>query len=181
MTVLIAYASVHGSTASIARRIGDVLAGHGERTDVRPMDELREREPPDGVHGHDAFVLGSAVHEMRWLPSATEFVSRNRDVLSGRPVWLFSVGMPAALREPWRRLAPKEEKDVTEPLLRLLGPEGHRLFSGVIRPEHLPRSGRLMFRALGLRYGDYRDWDDVRRWADEIAGSLAADRRRAAL
>ncbi|QFG21273.1 flavodoxin domain-containing protein [Actinomadura sp. WMMB 499] len=176
MNVLIAYASVHGSTASIAHRIGEVLAGHGERTEVRPMDELG-----DGVHGHDAFVLGSAVHEMTWLPPATEFVSRNRDVLADRPVWLFSVGMPAALREPWRRLAPKEESDITEPLLRLLTPEGHRLFSGVIRPEHLPRSGRLMFKALGFRYGDYRDWDDVRRWAEEIARSLAADRRGAAL
>ncbi|WP_026405341.1 flavodoxin domain-containing protein [Actinomadura rifamycini] len=180
MTVLIAYASVHGSTASIARRIGEVLAEHGERTDVRPMDELGDRGL-DEVGGHDAFVLGSAVHEMTWLPAATEFLSRHRDVLARRPVWLFSVGMPAALREPWRRLAPKEEKDVTEPLLRLLSPEGHRLFSGVIRPEHLPHSGRLMFRALGFRYGDYRDWDDVRRWADEIARNLASNRRRAAL
>ncbi|GGV40752.1 flavodoxin [Actinomadura cremea] len=181
MNVLIAYASVHGSTASIAHRIGEVLAEHGERADVRPMDELDDGEPQGDVHTHDAFVLGSAVHEMTWLPAATGFVSRNRDALARRPVWLFSVGMPAALREPWRRLAPKEEKDITEPLLRLLDPEGHRLFSGVIRPEHLPHSGRLMFKALGFRYGDYRDWDDVRRWADEIARRLATNRHRAVL
>jgi menaquinone-dependent protoporphyrinogen oxidase len=42
----------------------------------------------------------------------------------------------------------------------------------VFLPEHTGRAGRLMFRAMGLRFGDFRDMNAVDAWADEIAGRL---------
>ena len=42
-------------------------------------------------------VLGSAIHNGAWLPEATEVVRANAEVLAAKPVWLFSVGMVAAL------------------------------------------------------------------------------------
>ena len=38
-----------------------------------------------------AVVLGSAVHNRRWLPGASAFVRDHAGVLADRPVWLFSV------------------------------------------------------------------------------------------
>ena len=42
--------------------------------------------------GHEALVIGSAVYSMHWMKEASEFHRRNRALLAGRPVWLFSSG-----------------------------------------------------------------------------------------
>ncbi|MFA1541802.1 flavodoxin domain-containing protein [Actinomadura monticuli] len=166
MTVLVAYASAHGSTRSIAERIGAVLAEHGEQVDVRAMSGVGD------AGAYTAFVLGSAVHSRAWLAEATGFLEREHDVLAGRPVWLFSVGMPAALRGRWRGFGPKEEALLADGLRRMLDAREHRLFSGVFRREHIPIAGRLICGLLGIRYGDYRDWPGIDAWAAEIAGGL---------
>lgn len=168
MTILVGYASAHGSTRSIAERIGSVLAEHDIRVEVRPMDGVKD------AGGYEGFVLGSAVHSRAWLPEALDFVTRAHDVLAGRPVWLFSVGMPAALRGPWRSYGPKEEALLAEELHRRLTAREHRLFSGVFRPEQIPLAGRLICKVMGLRYGDYRDWPQIETWASAIAGELGA-------
>ena len=49
---------------------------------------------------------------------------------------------------------------------------GHHSFAGVIAPEHLPRRGRAVFRAMGGHFGDHRDWSAVDAWADSIARQL---------
>ncbi|MEU6378750.1 hypothetical protein [Streptomyces sp. NPDC046909] len=50
----------------------------------------------------------------------------------------------------------------------------HRLFSGVVAPAQLPLAGRLLFRLMGGRFGDHRDWATIDGWADTIAAELAA-------
>jgi menaquinone-dependent protoporphyrinogen oxidase len=50
----------------------------------------------------------------------------------------------------------------------------HKIFVGKLDPKALSRAQRaslLVFR--GLR-GDFRDWAEIRRWADGIAEQLAA-------
>jgi menaquinone-dependent protoporphyrinogen oxidase len=167
MTVLVAYASTHGSTRSIAERIGAVLTEHGARVEVRAMSS------GGNAADYEALVLGSAVHSRAWLAEATGFLERERDALAKRPVWLFSVGMPAALRGPWRGYGPKEEALLADDLRRTLDAREHRLFSGVFRREHISPAGRVICRLLGVQYGDYRDWPAIDAWASEIAGDLA--------
>ncbi|MEU1890824.1 flavodoxin domain-containing protein [Streptomyces pristinaespiralis] len=164
--VLVAYAGVHGSTRSIAERLAAYMNEVGLRAACRPVGTV------DGPLDYDAYVIGSAVHDMRWLPDASAFVRDHAIVLRRRPVWIFSVGVPAALRGPWRTLVAKEAGVVAREAADILRPRGQALFSGVIGPEHLPVSGRLRMRAMGLRYGDYRDWEAVDAWARGIAGDL---------
>jgi len=170
MAILVGYASAHGSTRGIAERIASRLveAGH----EVEMQDLCRNEHFGE----YDAFVLGSAVHGRAWLIEASEAVLANREILRHRPVWLFSVGMPAALRGPWRALADKEEPMVSAPLRKAITPREHRLFSGVFRPEHISFTGRVMFRAMGCRYGDYRDWEAIDEWAQGIARQITAER-----
>ncbi|GAA3388182.1 flavodoxin domain-containing protein [Streptomyces roseoviridis] len=160
--VLVAHAGVHGSTRSIAERIAARLQEQGARVGVLPVEEVGD--PGE----YDVVVVGSAVHDMAWLPEALSFVRAGADLLAARDVWLFSVGMPAAARGPWRALVGREEGHVVGGLIDELHPRGHRLFSGVIAPEHLTPTGRLKFQAMGLRYGDYRDWPAVDDWARHI-------------
>jgi menaquinone-dependent protoporphyrinogen oxidase len=165
--VLVGYASAHGSTREIAERIGAVIARHGIRTEVRPMATVE-----DG-HRYRAFVLGSAVHDQAWLAEARNFVSGNSELLARRPVWAFSVGMPMALRGPWKRVTYQEERKVMAGLAATVPLRGQRLLSGVLRRDQLPLAGRVMFRLMGCRYGDFRDWAEIDAWADGIARELA--------
>ena len=166
MDVLVGYATAHGSTRTIAERMAAVLSRAGLTAEARPLEEVEDAD------AYRVFVLGSAVHGQSWLPPAREFVRDNLDVLGSRPVWIFSVGMPAALRGPWRGLAPKELQAVENGLPPDLRFRGHGLFSGVVGRDQLPRSGRVFFRLVGGRFGDFRDWEAVESWAAGIAGEL---------
>jgi menaquinone-dependent protoporphyrinogen oxidase len=166
MTMLVSYATQHGSTREIAERICARLRDTGLNVEIHPFDQVGD------LGGYDAFVLGSAIHNQAWLPQATQLAERHRDNLVDQPVWLFSVGMPSALRGAWKRFAIKEEAKVSAGLRQSLRPRGHRLFDGVFRPDHVPAFGRFIFRMMGGRYGDYRNWDAIDSWADEIAHEL---------
>ncbi|WP_438295480.1 flavodoxin domain-containing protein [Streptomyces sp. HUAS TT7] len=166
MNVLVGYATAHGSTREIAEHIGARLAEAGIAADVRPVHEV------DSPDGYEAFVLGSAVHGQAWLPAAKDFVRLNSTLLCFRPVWLFSVGMPGALRGPWKKLARKEEPLIAQGLPGQLPYRSHRLLSGVITREQLPLTGRILFRLMGCRYGDFRDWAAIDAWTDRITADL---------
>ena len=169
MKLLTGYASEHGSTREIAERIAARISSHGHAVDVRAMSGAQS------LDDYDAVVLGSAVHNQKWLPQATGFVHRNLDALAARPVWLFSVGMPGALRGPWQRLAMREEPMVIADFRDAVRPRDHRLFSGVVHRDDLPLAGRLVFRAMGCHYGDYRDWAQIDGWSDRVAAQLTAE------
>jgi menaquinone-dependent protoporphyrinogen oxidase len=165
--ILIGYASTHGSTRGIAERIGVRLGEHGLHAEVRSLNEVRNLER------YGAAVLGSAIHDQAWLPEAAAFVRGNSEAISSRPVWLFSVGMTDALAAPLRARAQKaEEAKMAAEIGSGMPLRGHRLFSGVVQPDHLSGRGRFMFRAMGGRYGDLRNWDEIDAWTDEIARQL---------
>ncbi|MFE9773672.1 flavodoxin domain-containing protein [Streptomyces sp. NPDC005931] len=168
MDVLVGYATAHGSTRAIAERITDVLCAAGLTAEARPLEEVTD------AGTYRAFVLGSAVHGQSWLPAAKEFLRDHPTVLGARPVWIFSVGMPAALRGPWRRLAPRELAAIEQALAPRPAHRGHRLFSGVVSRDQFPLRARLLFRLMGGRFGDFRDWAAIDRWARGIAAELRA-------
>jgi menaquinone-dependent protoporphyrinogen oxidase len=170
MTILVGYASAHGSTAEIADRIASVLRRRGWDVDVAPVQDVTD----PGVY--DAIVLGSAIHNQAWLPRATEFVQDHQDVLRSRPVWLFSAGMADGLPR-WLRNAARssQERRIAHTLRDAVRPRGHHLFSGDTPAEVFPRSSRLLMRAVGMRFGDHRDWKDIQAWAEDIAGALVKD------
>jgi menaquinone-dependent protoporphyrinogen oxidase len=169
MKVLIAYASWHGSTAGIAQRIAAVLRREGIEAEAHPI-----REAP-GTAGYDAVVVGSAVHQQAWSAEAAEYVRAASDAGDGPALWLFSVGMsdglPRRLRRPARTA---QQRRIEADWGRQVRPREHRVFSGVCRPEQLPRWVGILFRALGGRFGDYRNWPAIDDWAGHIASELRA-------
>jgi len=166
VSVLVGYATAHGSTREIADRIADRLAADDVKVELRPMTDVR------AVEGYDAVVLGSAVHDQRWLPEAAAFADRLRSELVAKPLWAFSVGMPGAMPRAPRSIAMREEAEIREVDVESLRPRDHHLFTGVIRPEHLPLFGRVVMRVMGVRFGDFRDWAEIDRWADDISAAL---------
>jgi menaquinone-dependent protoporphyrinogen oxidase len=168
MTVLVAFASAHGSTRSIAERLAAQLVAVGRFAVPAPVGDVSSVAP------YEAVILGSAIHDQAWLPEAKWFLIDHADELARRPVWLFSVGMPAAIGRPLRKLALREEAVIHRDLADIAPTRGHRLFSGVVTHDAFPGNfNRLAFRLTGSHYGDFRDWDSIDEWAAEIAGQLA--------
>ncbi|WP_436776468.1 flavodoxin domain-containing protein [Yinghuangia sp. YIM S09857] len=170
MSVLVTYATCHGSTRSIAERIGERLADYGMRVDVREARSVQH------VGHYHAVVAGSAVHNGDWLPEGAEFLHRHAQLLAERPVWLFSVGMaPAGHGRRGRWFAAHTRVPRAVAVDRdLVDPRELHYFAGVLAPEHIPWHVRSFMWAFGWRIGDFRDWDEVDAWACGIAERLAA-------
>jgi menaquinone-dependent protoporphyrinogen oxidase len=168
-TVLVAYASESGSTKEIA----EFIAAHRNRCGLRA--EARSiAEVPDPA-GFDAVVLGCAVHDRAWLPIAEEYVRRFQHTLAQQRVWMFSVGMAAALRGViGQRLAAATPSRIAA-LRTAVKPRAYQQFAGVWPRQNTTVTSRLIYRVIGgRRYGDLRDWPVIARWADSIATELLA-------
>ena len=158
MTILVAYASKHGSTRTIAERIATVLAAAGRDVDVQPVDAVTD------PGRYTAAVIGSAVYYGRWLGDATELVREHQSTLAARPVWLFSSG-------PLGGQPDTSPPDVAG-LCQLVRAVEHKTFAGALDRAELGLGERIVTKAVKAPYGDYRDWAAIDRWARGIAGHL---------
>jgi menaquinone-dependent protoporphyrinogen oxidase len=174
VNVLVAYASRHGSTAGIAERISGRLHAGGFETTCSPVGEV------DSLETYDAFVIGSAAYMFHWLKEATRFVKRNRSVLARRPVWFFSSGplgtdlVDDKGQDVFVAARPKEFEEL-EPVVDI---QGDHVFFGARDSDAKPKGMAEQFMRLmpaareALPAGDFRDWDAIEAWADEIADQL---------
>jgi menaquinone-dependent protoporphyrinogen oxidase len=165
--VLVAYATASGSTAGVAERIADVLRVSGCAVVCRPAG------PELDLTGFDALVLGSAVHDMAWLPSAVEVVSRAAASVTS-PVWCFSVGaVNPHGRFTWY-MTRKEAQRVERQFPDGFTARDHRVFGGVVETRGAPPLARLFYRLAGVRTGDHRDWPAIEAWAGHVGAALIA-------
>ena len=173
MAVLVAFASKHGATREIARRIAQTLAAAGQPAQARPVTAAGD------LAGYGAFVIGSAVYMGHWQKEAAEFVRRNHAMLATRPVWLFSSGPLGT--EPTdaqgQDLTVAAEPKETAGFQEAIAPRDHRVFFGVLNPGELGLGERAIRklpagRAM-LPEGDFRDWSQIEAWASGIAHDLA--------
>ncbi len=162
MKALITVASRHGATGEIGEVIAEILRDAGITVETRAPENV------DSLAGYDAVVLGSAVYAGRWLEGARRFAERHHAELRTQPLWLFSSG---PIGQP---LAPTEESVDVSRLARELGAQAHRTFAGRIDPAALGWVERTITRMVKSPDGDFRDWEAVRSWADEIAAALAS-------
>jgi menaquinone-dependent protoporphyrinogen oxidase len=161
MRILIAVATKHGSTHGIGEAIAEELRAQGADVDLSAVGEITSLEP------YDAVLLGSAVYIGHWLAEARKFIATHQQELVTRAVWLFSSGP----------LGEDHSKQQTEPvelpaLMAETNARGHRTFRGKLDPTQLGLTERLMVKLVKAPAGDYRDWDDIQAWAQEIAAAL---------
>jgi menaquinone-dependent protoporphyrinogen oxidase len=167
MKVLVAYASKYGSTKGIAEFIAEKLRMQGVEVEIQKVDSVRN--PRD----YGALVIGSSAYMGHWMKEAIEFVMRNRDALSSRPVWLFSSGPlvnNASLNDP--KLEPKEIAEFEG----AINPQDHRVFFGALDRKKLGFKDRMIAMMPASRAlfpeGDFRNWNDIEAWASNIARAL---------
>ena len=173
LRVLVCYASAAGSTRGIAERIADRI-----RTDLRtgeaagPEVLCRPAGPDLDPDGFDALIIGSAVHNMSWLPEAASFLGRAAGTAA--PVWVFSVGGVDPRGPLTRILTGRERATIERAFPSGFAARDHGFFGGIVVMTGVPMWGRLFWRLIGGRPGDHRNWPVIDEWAAGIATELLA-------
>lgn len=165
--VLVTYASKAGSTADIASVISEALFQAGMEVDQCPMRQVRV------VTTYRAVVLGTAIRRGRPLPDAMHFVAEHRAALHHLRIACFSAGV--YMREDTPENRKKTESFLAPLLAEIDTPVAVGYFAGKIDTHAISRFWRLFAPrdASGHRLqGDWRDWDKIQRWAQELAAIL---------
>jgi menaquinone-dependent protoporphyrinogen oxidase len=161
MRVLIAVASKHGSTREIGEAIAGTLQSHNLEVDLEDVDRI------DDLDRYDAVILGSAVYIGRWIEEARRFAETHRQALQDRPVWLFSSG---PIGDP---PLPEAESADMAAVAEQISARGARTFPGELDPSELSLKERLVTKAVRAQPGDFRPWDEIEAWANEIGADLS--------
>lgn len=164
-TVLVAYASKHGSTAAIAAKIGSVLEQYGLESETRIVDGIQD------LSGYDAVVLGSAVYAGQWRREAIRFLEQRESELTELPVWLFSSG-PTGEGEPIELLQGWRFPEAQQPIADRIDPRDIAVFPGALDWDELNMAEKVIVRGVKAPLGDFRDWDAIVDWAEGIAQAI---------
>lgn len=161
--VLVVFASKMGSTGEIAGAIGEQLRLRGLQVDVRPAVEA-----PD-ARNYDAVIIGSGVYIRRWHRDALRFLQAQAPDLAERPTWLFQSGPCGPATETPHNSTPH----AVVKWCRRIGLNPPVVFGGSLDPE---KANSMLARmvAKGDLAGDFRDWAQIRTWADSVADQLEA-------
>ncbi|HSN94721.1 MAG TPA: flavodoxin domain-containing protein [Anaerolineaceae bacterium] len=166
--VLVTYATQGGSTAGIAEEIGKTLAKAGAQVDVRNVNSVSD------LSSYQAVVIGSAIHGGKWLPEAIKFVEGNQSILRQMPTAIFQVCMMLATdNEQYKAMIPAW----LDPIRSKINPAAATSFAGGIDlaqyPKFTDKLGlRIFLASVKLKPGDYRNWDSIRTWAENLRPSL---------
>ncbi len=163
MRVLVTAASRYGATAGIAEAIGRHLEAEGLDVDVVPIEDV------DNLKRYDAAVLGSGVYAGRWLKPARRFADDHASELASKATWLFSSG---PIGDPPK---PEDEAAVRiDDIVESTGAREHRLFAGKLDKRRMTFADRAIVAAVRSSEGDFRDWEAIAEWANDIAEALKA-------
>ena len=162
-TVLIAYATRHGSTEGVAQAIGRAFVEAGARVDVKPVGEV------DDLAGCSAVVLGSPLYAGKVLGDVAGFAGKHAEQLSSMSTALFFVCLSMA--QPSDRNVQKVVKQ-TKHLVELLRPRDVGLFAGALDRANLGFFDRLMMKLMRIPEGDFRNWEVIDRWAKDLLPRL---------
>lgn len=164
MKVLVTVASKHGSTREIAEAVAGQLRNAQIEVDLRDVSKVQV------VEEYGAVILGSAVYAGSWLPEAKKFAERHHGELTKRPVWLFSSG-PLGAPDP----QPQDDQAKFAAPLGEVPVRDHRVFVGKLNPAELGFTERVMVKVVKAPYGDFRDWEEIRGWARQVAADIHSE------
>lgn len=196
--ILVAYATMAGSTVEVAQAVGEEIAKSGLEVDVLPISEIEDIGAYDGVVVGGPMIMG-------WHRSALGFLRRHRAALRQTPLAVFVMAMsltqsdemgsggvpvyvdeklpkppadPARLnfRERYARLP-----NYLRPILKAARPASIGVFGGRLEYGRL-KWWAVLFAMLVIQAqaGDKRNWEAIRTWAAGLPASMGIEKPEAA-
>ena len=182
--ILIAYGTRYGATKSTSEEIAQVLQGEG--FDVSVVD-LKKEKVKD-ITNFELVIIGSGMKMEMWTSEAKAFLKKFSSELKKKRVVIFVSSGGRALMEH------KGEHDEIDRITKKyledkaskygLNPISMTMFGGVWDYNKISKIFRKFleaekenFIAAGIKETepgvyDTRNWDDIRKWAKELAGKI---------
>ncbi len=187
--ILVAYATMAGSTAEVAKAVGDEIARGGNPVDVRPLSEVKDLAGYDGVVVGAPMILG-------YHRQALGFLRKNRGRFRNMPLAVFATAMSLTQEDKtsvegmpiWidKKLPKPPEKEgqlkykeryarlgnYIRPILKATRPAkpvSIGIFGGRLEYGRL-KWWAVLFAMLIIQApaGDRRDWEAIREWAGSL-------------
>jgi menaquinone-dependent protoporphyrinogen oxidase len=168
-SVLVAYATVYGSTQEVAEQIAATLREGGLEVNIQPMREVQTLE------GYRAVVLGAPVYIGRWHKDAHRFLSRHHEALTQRPVAIFALGPLQTDEKEMQGSRAQLDKELAK--YPWLTPADVEMFVGKYDPTKLRFLHSLLAKLPAsplhnVPASDHRDWSAIRAWANDLTAKL---------
>ena len=158
--ILVAYATICGSTSEVAQAIGDTISRNGVFVDVKPIKEISD------ISRYDAAIIGSAIRMAQRLPEAKNFIKSHQKHLNKIPTAIFSMHILNLGDNPECQ---KERLAYTKSIKEIITPKTETFFAGKIDQALLSFFERLLFKLIKSPEGDFRNWENIHNWAVEVA------------
>jgi menaquinone-dependent protoporphyrinogen oxidase len=84
--ILVAYATMAGSTVEVAQAVGEEIAKSGYQVDILPISEIKD------LHAYDGVVVGGPMI-MGWHRAALRFLKKHREAFRQIPLAVFVMAM----------------------------------------------------------------------------------------
>ena len=173
--ILVCYASSYGTTQEVAEYIGKLLRHKGAAIDVKDIQTITQPE------NYDAVFIGSAIQYDTWMPVARNLVKNNAAFFKKIPVAYFFNCLTLAKRNEKTLAQANKYADTVRAINPEIQPVSIGQFAGALKYSVLPIYFKLFFYILlkyvGLKEGDYRDWDAIKTWTNETIEKMALVKR----
>lgn len=193
--ILVTYATMAGSTAEVARAVGEEIEKSGLSVDVLPLEEVKD------LQGYQGVVVGGPMI-MGWHRAAQRFLKKHRKAFQQIPLAVFMLAMrltktddigageiPVMVDEKLPSLPEKADKlnfkeryaslpNYLRPVIQSVKPAKPiriGVFGGRMEYGRL-KWWAVLFAMLVVQApaGEKRNWETIRKWASAVADSMAA-------
>ena len=184
--ILVAYATMAGSTVDVAQAVGEEIAKSGLQVDVLPIGEVEDLQAYDGVVVGGPMIMG-------WHRTALRFLKKNRQAFQQIPLAVFVMaisltqtgetsldGVPVSVDDELSKAPENEERlnfreryarlsNYLGPILKAIRPSkpvSIGVFGGRLEYGRL-KWWAVLFVMLIIQApaGDKRNWEAIRAWA----------------
>jgi menaquinone-dependent protoporphyrinogen oxidase len=162
--VLVAHATLHGSTQEVAEAVAGEMREGGWQVECKPANDVETLE------GYSAVVLGSAIYMFHLHKDAKRFLARHRDALVQRPVAIFAMGPFHDEEKEWSQVRGQLDSELAK--FPWLHPVAREVFGGKFDPGKLRFPYKYFPVLRKMPASDIRDWVAIRAWARELAEEL---------
>ncbi|MBN1120056.1 MAG: flavodoxin [Anaerolineae bacterium] len=162
-TILVTYATSHGSTQEVAEAVAAALREMELTVDIQPARKVRSLE------GYSAVVLGAPLYMFRWHKDARRFLARHQKALVKRPAAVFALG-PFYTGDEAEFQGSREQLDKELAEFPWFAPVDVVIFGGKFELENLHFSYRMFMKEIPAT--DLRDWAAIRDWANSLPAKL---------
>ena len=168
-SVLITYATRYGSTKEVAEKIAQIFNQGGFEVEVIPCKKV------DTIEQYQFILIGAPYYIGGMLKEAKNFLLKNQDILSKKPIAFFALGPIGETEKELSETQTQLDKELKQ--FPWFKPISTVMFGGKYNPKKLRLLDKFLTLPIAsplhnLEANDARNWEDIEKWAEKLSASL---------